>query len=208
MRYIALLRGITVGGNNKVSMKELKACFEKAGFHDVMTYINSGNVLFESYETSIEKLIHQCGKILEKEFGFPISLALIDAAALKETLAHAPEWWGDDPESKHNAIFVIPPATADDVWRRGWKHQAGLREGLCLSEHHILVCPSQDLLPYKMVKNSRDESISEYYHSERKYGKETFGIGFTVAQNSLVDKILTNEVDYGNVILNYFIKKN
>jgi uncharacterized protein (DUF1697 family) len=115
MRYIALLRGINVGGNNKVSMKELKTCFEKAGFHGVMTYINSGNVLFESDETSIEKLIRQCMEIFEKEFCFPVSLAVIEAAALKEALEHAPEWWGNDPESKHNAIFIIPPATADDV---------------------------------------------------------------------------------------------
>ena len=115
MKYIALLRGINVGGNNKVSMKELKNCFEKAGFRNVSTYINSGNVIFEYDETNIESLIVQCREILEKEFGFPISLSVIDAPALKEALEHAPKWWGVDPESKHNAIFVIPPATSDNI---------------------------------------------------------------------------------------------
>ncbi|HWQ79752.1 MAG TPA: DUF1697 domain-containing protein [Anaerovoracaceae bacterium] len=115
MRYIALLRGINVGGNNKVSMKALKTCFEKAGFHNVTTYINSGNVLFDSEESSIPELIKICGDSFEKEFRFPVNLAVIDGNALKEALEHAPEWWGDDPDSKHNAIFVVPPATAEEI---------------------------------------------------------------------------------------------
>ena len=48
MKFIALLRGINVGGNNKVSMSELKVIFEQAGMQNVSTYINSGNVIFES----------------------------------------------------------------------------------------------------------------------------------------------------------------
>jgi uncharacterized protein (DUF1697 family) len=46
--YVALLRGINVGGNNMVPMKALKASFEKLGFRDVATYINSGNVVFRA----------------------------------------------------------------------------------------------------------------------------------------------------------------
>lgn len=115
MRYVALLRGVNVGGNNKVSMRDLKNCFEKAGFQNVSTYINSGNVIFESEEINIEKLISSCKEILVKEFGFPISLTIIDAETLKEALDHAPEWWGGVSETKHNAIFVIPPATAVEV---------------------------------------------------------------------------------------------
>ena len=75
MRYIALLRGVNVGGNNKVPMGELKACFEKAGFLNVSTYINSGNVLFDADETDIIKLICMCEELLLKQFGFPVSLA-------------------------------------------------------------------------------------------------------------------------------------
>lgn len=44
MRFIALLRGINVGGNTMLKMSDLKACLEKAGFENVVTYINSGNV--------------------------------------------------------------------------------------------------------------------------------------------------------------------
>lgn len=115
MKYIALLRGVNVGGKNKVSMNDLKSCFKDAGFQNVVTYINSGNVIFDSEEQSIPNLIKQCNKILERKFGFPISLAIIDVPALKEALEHAPDWWGNDPESKHNAIFIIQPATAEEI---------------------------------------------------------------------------------------------
>jgi uncharacterized protein (DUF1697 family) len=115
MKYIALLRGVNVGGKNKVAMSALKTCFENAGFQNVMTYINSGNVIFDSIEHNIEKLMKKCEEILEKEFGFTITLALIDAGSLKEALDNAPQWWGSDPDAKHNAIFVIQPATAREV---------------------------------------------------------------------------------------------
>ena len=46
--YVALLRGINVGGNNLIRMPALKACFDAGGFEDVSTYIQSGNVLFRS----------------------------------------------------------------------------------------------------------------------------------------------------------------
>lgn len=115
MKYIALLRGVNVGGNNKVSMNDLKKCFVKAGFQNVSTYINSGNVIFEHEETDIESLIERCSRILVKEFGFPISLSVISAPALQEALEHAPGWWGENPEAKHNTIFVIPPATSDEI---------------------------------------------------------------------------------------------
>ena len=115
MRYLGLLRGVNVGGKNRVPMNQLKSCFEKAGFHNIMTYINSGNIIFNSDEKDISSLQAKCVYIMEKEFGFLIDLAVIDALSLKEALEHAPEWWGSDPESKHNAIFVIQPATAEEV---------------------------------------------------------------------------------------------
>src|SRR5262245_20864824 len=55
--YVALLRGINVGGNALVGMKELKSCFEELGFQDVSTYINSGNIIFKDARTSIPKLV-------------------------------------------------------------------------------------------------------------------------------------------------------
>ena len=52
MRYILLLRGINVGGKNKVSMKDLTASLEDLGYQHVVTYINSGNVIFDTDDDS------------------------------------------------------------------------------------------------------------------------------------------------------------
>lgn len=115
MKYIALLRGVNVGGNNKIAMADLKSSFMKAGFKNVFTYINSGNIIFENEEKDINDLIRRCKETLFVEFGFPIDLSLISADDLKDSMKHAPEWWGKDPDSKHNAIFVIEPASAEDI---------------------------------------------------------------------------------------------
>lgn len=117
MRYVALLRGINVGGNNKVPMADLRACFEEIGHENVRTYINSGNVIFESSETDLVKLVLGCEHAIEKRFGFPVRVSVISGVELQSALEHAPAWWDKDPESKHNAIFVIAPATAKEIMK-------------------------------------------------------------------------------------------
>lgn len=114
-KYIALLLGINVGGNNKISMPELKKAFEEQGFTNVITYINSGNVIFDSDldEASVKSDIE---KLIESTFGLKIAVGIISGTELREALAHAPDWWNSDPDSKHNAIFVIPPMTAEEVF--------------------------------------------------------------------------------------------
>ena len=105
IKYIALLRGINVGGKNKVSMKELKELMEQNGFQDVVTYINSGNIIFSSEDSDIEFLKKHCEALISERFKLDISLSIISAEELIEVLNNAPDWWGADKESKHNAIF-------------------------------------------------------------------------------------------------------
>lgn len=115
-KYIALLRGINVGGNNKVPMPELKILFEQNGFADVVTYINSGNVIFSSDTTDIEKLKLNCERLLTEKYPFDIPVAIVSVKDLTEALDNAPSWWNTDKDSKHNAIFVIPPVTVAEVF--------------------------------------------------------------------------------------------
>ena len=117
-KYIALLRGINVGGKNKISMVELKAMFEKLGFSDVSSYINSGNIIFSSSESDEKTLIRKCRSEIEKQFKLDISVTVISAKDLSEALENAPVWWDSDDQSKHNAIFVILPATAEDIVKK------------------------------------------------------------------------------------------
>ncbi len=70
-RYIAFLRGVNISGKNKVPMAELKKCFEKLGFGEVKTYLNSGNVIFSSDEDNIGRFTTQIETMIK------ISLVLI-----------------------------------------------------------------------------------------------------------------------------------
>lgn len=116
-KYVILLRGINVGGKNPVSMKELKELFEKNGFRDVTTYINSGNIIFSSENSDIIWLKKTCEALLLEKFRLHLPVMILSAADLAEALEHAPEWWGRDKDSKHNAIFVIPPASAQEIFQ-------------------------------------------------------------------------------------------
>jgi uncharacterized protein (DUF1697 family) len=113
-KYIALLRGINVGGKNIIKMADLKAAFEKQGFRSVSTYINSGNVLFDSCleESDIQTA---CESLILESFGISIPVCVISAAELIETLSHAPEWWSKTPDSRHDAFFVILPMSAQQI---------------------------------------------------------------------------------------------
>jgi len=113
--YIALLRGINVGGNNTISMLELREAFRLAGFPDARTHINSGNVIFSSELDDALALQATCEKLIHDTFGLPISVVVLSATELADAMAHAPDWWGLQDSAKHNAIFVIPPATPESV---------------------------------------------------------------------------------------------
>jgi uncharacterized protein (DUF1697 family) len=117
MRYVALLRGINVGGKNKVAMSELKLCFGELGFTNISTYINSGNIFFETDETDIVRLVAQCEMAIEHRFGFAVVLTVVSVSELRKAMSHAPEWWmnGDRKTIRNDAIFVIPPTTAKEV---------------------------------------------------------------------------------------------
>ncbi|WP_086348132.1 DUF1697 domain-containing protein [Candidatus Enterococcus clewellii] len=116
-KYVALLRGINVGGKNKVAMPILKRAFEENGFSDVVTYINSGNVAFSSESHAIDELITICEAIMTDTFMLDIPVAVVPIDDLTETLTHAPDWWGDtNKEIIHYAIFLIPPIRAEEVF--------------------------------------------------------------------------------------------
>ena len=114
-RYIALLRGVNVGGNNIVKMADLKAVFERQGFGNVITYINSGNILFDSDMPDVTTLKDRCERIIAEGFGLEIPVCVISADELSESLMRAPEWWNNMPDARHDVFFVMPPVTASDI---------------------------------------------------------------------------------------------
>ncbi|MFZ2593445.1 MAG: DUF1697 domain-containing protein [Minisyncoccia bacterium] len=102
-KYVALLRGINVGGNNKVEMPKLKKLFESLGFLNVSTYLNTGNAIFETDKKDLQTIIE---KALCKAFGFEIRVVLRDAENIHNLCKALPSHFTNDTEQKTDILFL------------------------------------------------------------------------------------------------------
>lgn len=111
--YLALLRGINVGGNNIIKMADLKACFEQHGFENVKTYIQSGNVLFDTADTNPEKLTVKIEDMLANTFAYKAKIVLRSQKQLQQIIAGAPKGFGAKPaDFRYYVMFLKGPHTA------------------------------------------------------------------------------------------------
>lgn len=118
-RHIALLRGINVGGNNIIPMADLRACFADMGFTDVVTYIQSGNVVFTSRSGDLKKLTSKIEKGLSAAFSYTARVAVISGAQMAKVVAQAPTGFGTEPDTyRYDVLFVMPPTPAADAFRQ------------------------------------------------------------------------------------------
>ena len=116
MKYIALLRGINISGKNKISMSEFKLELEKNKYQNVFTYLNSGNVIFESDIDNKESIMKDIYEIIKNEFNLEIPVFVMTPVELEDILSHSPDWWGtDDKEIYDNLIFIIPPTKFEEI---------------------------------------------------------------------------------------------
>ena len=105
MRYVALLRGINVGGNTMIKMAELKESFAQLGFTNVVSYINSGNLAFDRPKAGDEAVIvTKIEKALRKDFDRDIQVMVREQTAITEVLANNP--FGGEFES-HKEMHVL-----------------------------------------------------------------------------------------------------
>jgi uncharacterized protein (DUF1697 family) len=104
MRYIALLRGINVGGNTMISMAELKKTLTGLGFENVVSYINSGNLAFDTRKTEENKLVARLEKAIAKEFGKMVSVMVREQAHIERVLANNPY---DGEFESHKEMHVL-----------------------------------------------------------------------------------------------------
>ena len=115
-RYVALLRGINVGGNNRVPMADLRACFGDLGASDVATYIQSGNVLFDGGRTGAATWIERIETALAERFGYDARVTLRSHAELRAIVADAPAGFGTDPDRyRSDVVFLLGPSSASEV---------------------------------------------------------------------------------------------
>jgi uncharacterized protein (DUF1697 family) len=126
VQYLALLRGINVGGKNIIKMVDLKASFESIGFSDVTTYIQSGNVAFASAEKDNARLTEKIERALSKRFNYTSRLVLVAHSEMKKIVAGAPKEFGDDPDTyRYDVIFLKEPLTPTKAME-----QVSVREGV------------------------------------------------------------------------------
>lgn len=105
MKYIALLRGINVGGKNKVDMSQLTAAMIRASFDEVSTYINSGNVFFSANDTET-KLNQKLEQLINREFGLKIKVLIRNKDNIHALTSSIPEEWTNDSGMKCDVMFL------------------------------------------------------------------------------------------------------
>jgi len=129
--YVVLLRGINVGGKNKVSMAGLASCLEELGFSDVSTYIASGNVILAS-DKSPDSIKAQIEEVLPKTFKLDselIKVLVLSHGRLQAIVNDKPKGFGEQPDRYHSDVIFLmgieaaqvmpvfkPREGVDEVW--------------------------------------------------------------------------------------------
>lgn len=113
--YVAFLRGINVGAHNRMRMDELRPLFESLGYDDVETYVQSGNVVFESVESDEGVLRVDIHDGIEDEFGYDISVMIRTRAELVDVVAGQPFDVPGEDGIKHYVTFIHEQPTDEQV---------------------------------------------------------------------------------------------
>jgi uncharacterized protein (DUF1697 family) len=116
VHYLALLRGINVGGSNIIKMTDLKECFDNIGCADVKTYIQSGNAMFRSEERDAAQLVSKIERALSARFAYTSRVVVLTHKQLTHIVEHAPEGFGTEPDTyRYHVIFLKKPLTATEA---------------------------------------------------------------------------------------------
>ena len=173
MEYVALLRGINVGGNNKVVMSELREQIEAAGFGHVRTYINSGNLLFEA-DAPREDVAQRVEDLLASRYDFPIRLALLTGQDYLAQLDELPDWWHGEV-ARRDALFYTRGLDRDLVRERIEAMELG-DEAVHFGEHAVF-----------WGKFDEKSFLKTAYH--KRLLREDFYRQVTIRSGSTVEKI-------------------
>jgi uncharacterized protein (DUF1697 family) len=114
-KYISLLRGINVGGNRKILMADLKILYSRLGFQNIATYIQSGNVVFETTAADTEQIAQSIAQAIQTQYGFDVPTMVIAAADMHKIAAENPFLAADSDtpiERLHVTFLAKAPAEA------------------------------------------------------------------------------------------------
>ena len=177
-RHVALLRAINVGGRNPVPMAQLREVFELLGCTHVRTYIQSGNVVFDtrSRSTGLEATI---ATALEQRFGFEIPVVLRSHAAFRSIVDDAPSGFGQSPDTYHSDVAVLKaPLTSEQAMRA-----VSVREGV------DEVWPGNGVVYFQRLSARRTESRMSKIAGSAEYRSMTIRNWNTItALRSMLDE--------------------
>lgn len=146
-KYIVLLRGINISGKNKISMSELKIELEKLGYSNVITYLNSGNVILKSKIDDKKNITNDIYLMIKNKFNLEIPVYVITSLELKDILDNTPEWWGtDNKEIYDNIIFIIPPAKYIEIYNEIGEPKEKIEK---IKEYNNIIFWSYNLKEYR-----------------------------------------------------------
>jgi uncharacterized protein (DUF1697 family) len=137
--YISMLRGINVSGHNKISMPELKNLYESLDFQNVVTYIQSGNVIFNSKQKEISKLSSLIETELKKRFDIDASCILRNKNDLLRIITNNPFIQRNEDSSKLHVTFLNAPPS--DL-RKLSPPQNECDEFIIIDKEIYLFCPN------------------------------------------------------------------
>lgn len=146
MKYVALLRGINVGKTKRIDMKDLKALFVSHGFADVSTYINSGNVIFNS-EKATGLIRNEIESDLRNKFGYDIPVLVKAVKEIKRIVEKIPAEWVNDSEQRTDVAFLFSEADT-----------AGIIDELPLRREYIDVRYTNGALYWNAVRDNYNKS--------------------------------------------------
>ena len=112
---VALLRGVNVGGKNMIRMSSLKESFERLGFGDVATYINSGNIIFKTQEGDARKLERSIEGMLSSEYELECKVVVRSLSEMADLVKSLPETWDGDGRWKYNVIFLRHSIDSENI---------------------------------------------------------------------------------------------
>jgi uncharacterized protein (DUF1697 family) len=112
--FVALFRGINVGGKNSLPMKELVAVLESLGAKNIKTYIQSGNAIFQSSEKNISRFSNKVCKEIESRFGFSLHVVIFELAEIEKVIANNPFKEAEGiPDTLHLGFLAMAPVNSD-----------------------------------------------------------------------------------------------
>ena len=157
MRYVALLRGINVGGKNMIKMEALRQTLEGLGFENVKSYINSGNLVFETAKTDDRRLAVQIHDAIKTEFGFDISVMVRTMAEIAEIVTKNAFDGQFDSHKDVHIFFLESELTPEQKYKL--EAEASDTEIYDIDGRHVTVLLKKSILDSSVGKGFFDKKL-------------------------------------------------